>query len=166
MSTEKPFYLLALEGLRRKERLFQIFIFTLVTAFFWIGFSIFLSQRETKVSIDIQKHTTPLNPNINRTVLEELAARKLYSPEELNNFPLYERLVDDKGNSQLIVAGTKPIDSSDTTTVPVFIDDPNASGEAVESDEIDPLTTETPEDTDLLEVDAAPTATPIPTVEQ
>jgi hypothetical protein len=102
-------YLQALAALRQREGLFRVLIFSLVTVFFWIGFSIFLSQTKTKVSIDIQKHTEPLNPNINRTTLEELATRRVYTPEELQNFPLYERVTDENGVSQVILAGTKVV---------------------------------------------------------
>ncbi|MEO8581488.1 MAG: hypothetical protein ABI425_02795 [Patescibacteria group bacterium] len=106
VNTSKPFYLQALAALRRRETLFRILLFTLVTAAFWIGFSIFFSQQKTKVSIDIQKHTEPLNPNIDKTSLEELATRRAFTDQELANFPLYDRVVGEDKISKLVIAGS------------------------------------------------------------
>jgi hypothetical protein len=80
----------ALTELKKREDLLRILIFTLITAFIWIGFSIFQSQRETKVSSDVQKHTQPLNPNIDRNTIAELESKRRYSDEELTNFDIYK----------------------------------------------------------------------------
>jgi hypothetical protein len=145
MST-KPAYLRALEALRRREGLFRVFVFTLVTSLFWIGFSIFQAQQNTKVTVDIRKHTEPLNPNINQEVLDELATRRKYTPEELQIFPLYERVVDDDGISTLQIAGTQPVVTEET--------------EEEETAPEEPVIAETEEATPSAEETASPSATP------
>lgn len=115
MST-KPIYIRALEALRRREGLFRVFIFSLVTVMFWIGFSIFFAQQKTKVKVDTLKFTQPLNPNINREILQDAAQRKRYTEAELQNFPIYDRLVGEKGSSQLVIAGTAADESINTAS--------------------------------------------------
>lgn len=107
MSSTKPLYLQALQALRNREALFRVFVFTLVTVGFWIGFEIFFSQQKTKVAIDTQKHTIPLNPNINATVLQELAGRKVYTDQELEAFPIYDRVINEDKVSKVVIAGSE-----------------------------------------------------------
>lgn len=142
MTTNKPIYIQALEALRKREGLFRILIFSLVTVVFWIGFSIYLSQQQTKLSIDIRKHTEPLNPNINRETIQEVSDRKTYTPEELSSFPIYERVVNEDGTSQLIIAGTEVI--PEPTQAPQVVDEPVFS--ASDSTSVSPPET-TPEAT-------------------
>lgn len=115
MSITKPIYIQALEGLRRREGLFRIFIFSLVTVMFWIGFSIFFSQTKTKISVDTKKYTVPLNPNINREILKDAATRTLYTDQELQSFPIYDRLVSEKSGSKLVIAGTEAQEAKEAT---------------------------------------------------
>jgi len=143
MSLTKPLYIQALEGLRRREGLFRIFIFSLVTVMFWIGFSIFFSQKKTKVAVDTLKFTQPLNPNINRDALQDAALRTRYSDAELQTFPVYDRLVTEKEGSQLVIAGTKVVEN---TELPV-----SDTSSATESAELEPEGTNT----------ATPSATPL-----
>ncbi len=93
-------YLSLLEGLRQREDLLRIFIFTLVTVFFWIGFEIYLSQQRTKVPEDYQRYTLPLNPNIDRNALQEIESRRGFSDEDLQSFsvsiPVTEVPVEDE----------------------------------------------------------------------
>lgn len=145
MSNPKPLYIQALEALRNRQMLFRIFIFTLVTVVFWIGFSIFFSQQKTKVAIDTQKHTEPLNPNINQEVLKELATRKSYTDQELIEFPIYDRIVDEDSLSRLIIAGSEaqetPTVSLDLLPEVASSSAENASGSAQTTQE-DTLETE------------------------
>jgi hypothetical protein len=136
----KPIYIKTLEGLRRREGLFRVLVFTLVTVVFWIGFNIYQANSQTKISVDIQKHTQQLNPNINRTALEELARRTRYSPEELQEFPIYERVTSDDGISSIQVVGSNTvvtITSEDEET-------PAASDEATVQEEPEATTSAIP----------------------
>ena len=87
-----------LETLKRREGLLRILMFTLVTVFCWIGFSIFLSQKKTKVANDVQKYTIPLNPNIDRLTLSEIEKRRSYTDQELQDFPIFQILSDENGS--------------------------------------------------------------------
>ncbi len=106
MSSAKPLYLQAIDALRTREALLRVLIFTMVTVLFWIGFSIFFSQQKTKVKVDTQKHTLPLNPNIDAKTVDELATRKTYTEQELSGFPIYDRIVGEDKVSHLVIAGT------------------------------------------------------------
>lgn len=160
--SSKPVYLRALEALRRREGLFRVFVFTLVTALFWIGFSIFQAQSQTKVSVDIRKHTEPLNPNINRAILEELSQRKRYTPEELQQFPLYERIVDDNGVSQIVIAGTVVTttdnDEDEETPEPIVTPDASESAQPTETPTASDSGTISPDTTSVTPT--PPSATP------
>ena len=107
MSAYRPPYLRVLDALRRREGLFRVLMFTLVTVLFWIGFTIYLSQQKTKIPPDIQKYTIPLNPTIDRKALEEITKLRQYSLEELSIFPIYDRIIDEEGFTQLIIVGTQ-----------------------------------------------------------
>lgn len=117
MSSSKPLYLQALDALRNREALFRVFIFTLVTVGFWIGFGIFFSQQQTKVAVDTQKHTTPLNPNINQSTLQELSVRKIFTDQELETFPIYDRVITDDKVSRVVVSGSEEDVQEDLTTI-------------------------------------------------
>lgn len=99
-------YLSLLEGLRQREDLLRIFIFTLVTVFFWIGFEIYLSQQRTKVPEDYQRYTLPLNPNIDRNALQEIESRRGFSDEDLQSFsvsiPVTEVPVEDESLIEVV----------------------------------------------------------------
>lgn len=138
----KPIYIKTLEGLRRREGLFRVLVFTLVTVVFWIGFNIYQANTKTKISVDIQKHTQQLNPNINRTSLEELAKRTKYTAQELQEFPIYERVTSDEGVSSIQVIGSN-------TVVTIEKETPVASNESTPKEEVAttsaiPTTTTTP----------------------
>ena len=104
--SDRPLYLQAIDALKRREKLLRVFLFTLVTVFFWIGFSIYFAQSQSKLDINIKKHTQPLNPNIDNQLLIELSSRRKYTNQELVDFPIYERVLDENGVSQLILVGT------------------------------------------------------------
>lgn len=120
MSASRPLYQQALDSLRRREGLLRVLVFTLVTIVLWIGFTIYHSQQQSTLPVNLRKHTTPLNPNINRQVLQEISQRDAYTTSELENFPIYDRILDEVGGSQLIIIdpGNPTTPSSDTTETP------------------------------------------------
>jgi hypothetical protein len=165
----KPTYLIALEALRNREALFRILLFTLVTVVFWIGFSIFFSQQRTKVEPNTQEDTIPLNPYFNADILTELEARRAFFDPDLENFPIYDRVISDDRVSRLIIAGSE---EQEVIQAPAGDDDlvfdrATPSSQPVgETDTIDessaPTSTETPDESDTA-TDAQPETTePLP----
>ncbi len=84
-------YQKSIQKLKARKGLLYILIFSLVTVFIWIGISIFLSQKKTKVPEKVQNYTKPLNPNIDREIVEEIEARRYFSEDELQNFFIYTK---------------------------------------------------------------------------
>lgn len=106
---QQSLYAKVFEKLKRREGLFRVLMFTLVTVFCWIGFSIFLSQNKTKVEADVRKFTIPLNPNIDRLTLSEISQRRVYADDELEQFPIYKFILDSSGNRQQTEIGSESI---------------------------------------------------------
>lgn len=148
-------YLSFLQALRRREGLFRVLMFTLVTVICWIGFSIVLGQGKTKIPLDVQQHTLPLNPNIDRRALQEIQSRQVYTAAELGSFPIYKIELDEEGNQRMVSSTGEviPISQPQPTPVPVTI----PQGSTAE----DPTATPTPQATPVAQTPTpAPTAAP------
>lgn len=128
MPTKEVTAISLIDKLKKREDLLRVLIFSLVTVFIWIGLSIFLSQRDSKVPLDVQKHVLPLNPNIDRTIFPELSSRKKYTPEELTSFDIYQLHTSEEGSYS--VSSIFQPDQTVTVTPAVL----PASGPDVESD--------------------------------
>lgn len=117
-----------LASLRRREGLLRILIFTLVTVLIWIGFEIYLSQQKTVVSEDFQPYTMPLNPNIDRAVLQEMQNLRSFTDEELQDFSLFQQLPAVSSPEETTPGGTA---SDEATPVLEEIPEPTAESEEV-----------------------------------
>lgn len=78
-----------LSALRLSQQVLIILIFSLVTIVIWIGLSIFSSQKKTAISAESQSLATPLNPSLNLQVLDQIEQKRVYTPNELADFPIY-----------------------------------------------------------------------------
>lgn len=159
MREKKPVYQQALDGLKRREGLFRILIFSFITVLIWIGFSVYRANIKTKVSIDTQKHTEPLNPNINSLVFDELATRIKYSDEELESFTVYERIVDENGVSQLVTAGSV-VDFASTTPSNSVSEEVSVDEEILESEDVATSSAILLSEDETASASASPSATP------
>lgn len=77
-------------GLRKNRQFLAILILLFVCIIFWTGVTLITSQRNTKVSSELTKLATPINPNLDIEVIQELEQKKLYTASELRNFTIYK----------------------------------------------------------------------------
>lgn len=106
MSRYRPSYLKALDALRKREGLFRVLMFSLVTVLFWIGFTIYFSQQKTKIPPEVQRYALPLNPTIDAAALTQIGQLRAFSPQELADFPIYDSVIDEEGFVQIRVIGS------------------------------------------------------------
>lgn len=88
----------SLTTLKSRQQLLYIMVFSLVAVMFWIGGSLFRSQKSTQISSELRTLAEPLIPTIDRTVINQLLAKKKYEDIELRRFPIFAIRIDDKGN--------------------------------------------------------------------
>lgn len=136
-TTQNTDYLNILQRLRRKEGLFRVLMFTLVTVLCWIGFSILWTQQTTTITSDVQRLTNPLSPNINRDAFTEIANRRTFTDEELASFPIYKVLIDADGNRTIVDQNAVPIPTTETQA-------PVATNEAQTAPETSTQSAQTP----------------------
>lgn len=75
--------------LKRNQFLLYIGIFTLFTVFIWIAATLLRSQTSSGITRELREAATPLNPNINTELFTQLQQKRVFSSQELNNFPIY-----------------------------------------------------------------------------
>jgi len=63
-------------------------IMTVTTVFTWIGLEVYWTLTKTEIPAVLQRQIEPLNPTIEKEVLESLKSRKAFSSEELVTAPL------------------------------------------------------------------------------
>lgn len=98
-----------IDQLKQQQRLLQIFIFSLVTIFIWIGFALLRSQQETQVDAKLLEQAKPLTPTIKSEVIDELEQKRLYTESELRDFPIYKFLLDkDSGINRVVTIDVEP----------------------------------------------------------
>ncbi|MDQ3008612.1 MAG: hypothetical protein M3Q81_03375 [bacterium] len=76
-------------GLKHKQQLLWLLVFSLVTIVVWVSISLITSQTSTKTNPLQQQLAEPLNPSINIDVITELENKKAYTKQDLARFPLY-----------------------------------------------------------------------------
>jgi len=91
-----------LTGLKQKQGLLRILVFSLATIFIWIIYSLFHSQNTTEISPELLKLAEPLNPNINIDVLQRIEQKKVYSDTELSSFPINRVVLQSDGSEQIV----------------------------------------------------------------
>jgi hypothetical protein len=77
-----------MEKQRLNRDLLILAILTVITVFTWIGFEVYRTLTETEIPSVLQHQIEPLNPTIEKAVLQSLKSRKSFSPEELVTAPI------------------------------------------------------------------------------
>jgi hypothetical protein len=106
----------AISRLQKQQGLLRVLIFSFVTVMVWIGFSLFQSQQHTGISPELQKMAVPLNPNIDLTVIERIRQKRSFSPQELQNFPIYKIIQTHEG--EVIVTDKSQVPGETPTPTP------------------------------------------------
>lgn len=108
-----------LNKLYKRQTMLQILTFTMITIFIWVGFSIFRSQQKTAISAEQRKLASPLTPSINNQVLDELQAKTYYSESELEDFPIYQILVEEANTRKQTEQPTTEKETTIESSIPI-----------------------------------------------
>lgn len=95
-----------LTNLRHKQQLMYILVFSLATVVVWVTVSLVGSQRRTEIPKELLDLAKPLNPTINRQVLNQLQSKRAYAPSELQAFPIYKTIIDKSGTTSKVTIDT------------------------------------------------------------
>lgn len=135
-------------NLKRGQYILYALLLAFVVILFWVGGSLFRSQRETGISVELKKLALPLNPNIDISVFSTISRKRVYDPQTLRDFPIYMVVRSDDGKTQQVVPIGTDTKTSTSPSVPVPI---VADQTGTESSSIETTQTATP---------LAPTPTP------
>ncbi|MEX0895891.1 MAG: hypothetical protein WDZ94_03040 [Patescibacteria group bacterium] len=99
-----------LEKIRSSQTALSIFILLLVAVLLWIVVTVFSSHRSSQIEPDVKALAAPLNPNIDTTALDMLETKRVFSENELEDFPIFVIIRDDQAQfDQIVPLGTQPI---------------------------------------------------------
>ncbi|PWU23653.1 hypothetical protein C5B42_02230 [Candidatus Cerribacteria bacterium 'Amazon FNV 2010 28 9'] len=116
-------------SLVRQQRVLTILLLTVTVIVIWVGFSIYFSySKPTTTQTDVQL-TTPLNPRIDATLFDTLAARKHWSSDELNSFTPNVQLPQVAGNI-VLVANPPPLPTPQASSSGILTPSPTATSGA------------------------------------
>lgn len=76
-----------MKGIFKKEGL-NLAILTLITILTWAGFDIYFALTKSRMKPEVQKLMTPLDPQIEKSVLEGLNRKREISLEEIGRLPI------------------------------------------------------------------------------
>ena len=114
--------------LRRNQHVLTILVLLLVVVIFWIIMSVFSSQRSSKILPEVKKMAQSLSPVIDDSVFEKLEEKRVFSAEELADFPIMIQVDLGKGEKKIVPIGTNlatptPKPTATPTPVPSLLDD-------------------------------------------
>lgn len=95
-----------LDQLRRNRRLLWLAILSFAIVICWIVVSLLASQRELRIDAESKAMATPLIPRLETRVFEELAAKRVFSEEELADFPIYVFHIERGADTSIIQLGS------------------------------------------------------------
>ncbi len=79
-----------LEKFKTQRKLLLILVFAFMAAIIWIGGNVFVSQQKVSIADDVKLLSRPLTPSLDVEVFERIRAKKSYTEDELNEFPIYK----------------------------------------------------------------------------
>lgn len=94
--------------LKFKQEVVAIFSLLLICVLFWIILSLFSSQQKTKVTPELTKMSATLNPTIDTDLLDALLTKKMYTENELTQFPIFTIVYDKRTQVGKIVSIDDP----------------------------------------------------------
>lgn len=100
-------------SLRVSRQFLIVLVLLFVSLMIWTFISIGASQNETTISPELIALSRPLNPSVDRSVLEELAEKNYTAPNEISPFIIYKLVTSSDGKSQTVV----PIGTTSSSTI-------------------------------------------------
>lgn len=104
--------------IKNKQQMLTILILLFICLLFWIIVSLFSSQNSSKISPNVQEMARPFNPTLSTEVLDTLETKKVFSEEELSDFPIFIIREDPQTQAETIVELGKPSIVIQPTAVP------------------------------------------------
>lgn len=92
-----------LKSFYHQQNMMYVLIFTLVTVVIWAGVSIFLTTKKSPIDPELIELSSPLNPNLNLQVIQDLENKKAYSETDLNQFTIYTLINSDNTQERVIL---------------------------------------------------------------
>ena len=100
-----------LKQMKHGQQIFAIIILIFVLVLSWIFVEIFSGQQQTKISPALTKAALPLTPQLDTEVLTEIEEKRVFTAQELENFPIYKVISINRGKEQTVVPIS--VDSAD-----------------------------------------------------
>ncbi len=142
--------------LKQNQKLLAILILFFVCTIAWTVASLFSSQTTSNISPKLLKISKPLNPVLDVEVLSKLEQKRLYTEEDLVDFPIYKIIITDSGRGERIVNINTTIDQlEELENADLNLSQPEASPTATSS------ATPIP-DEEILDQEEEPSPTPSP----
>lgn len=96
-------YRFELAKLYQRQGLLFILIFSLVTIAVWIVITLVLAQGRPQITPQQQRLATPLTPNLDEAILQQLTTRQTNIPDDVNDFPIYVIYIDDNAETRRLL---------------------------------------------------------------
>lgn len=102
-----------IQGLKRRQMLMYLMLFSLLTIVIWAIFSLLYSQKKVPIPPELLRLSQPLNPNIDTEIIQKLENKKFYQDSELRNFPIYTIIVDQQTRESTLITVDKAQERED-----------------------------------------------------
>ena len=92
-----------LQQLKTQNTLVVILVLLFVSILIWTGVSIYSSTTTSQLPANIKKLTLPLNPSIDREILDSISQKVVLSGQQLESFPIYRLILDKRTNIEKVI---------------------------------------------------------------
>lgn len=110
-----------------QQQILTILLFTFVVIMIWVISSIYFSYSKTTLTTTDKALIAPLNPRLDSTLFEKLAARKAWNDQELSSFePRIElptlEIAETAGTSSIPAVTPAPVPDASASATPIASD--------------------------------------------
>lgn len=92
-----------------------ILVLLFVCVVFWMGGTLFSSQRDTKIDPELTRLAKPLSPTLDVTVIEQIEEKRQYTEDELANFTIYKIVLTKSTREERVVSIDTDVESLEET---------------------------------------------------
>lgn len=79
-----------LKELKANRQMVYLLVFLLLIAILWISAAVFTSYKTLEIDAELIKMSRPLIPNIDESVFSKIEQKKIFTEDELADFPIYK----------------------------------------------------------------------------
>lgn len=118
-----------LNKLRTSQQILTILVLLFICMVFWIIVSLFSSQNSSKITPDMTEKAAQFSPTLSTQVMDGLQNKRVFTDEELSNFPIYVIQKDTNDQTERIVElkSGQPAPGTTTTQQPVATPSPTTT---------------------------------------